>query len=82
MWRNMFVLKMEQQENEPFRLCLISNTCFLSIAHPVGMYSDMSMVWRLSLCFIDMSLHTHVKSIEKDTDCKVKETLCDWVNGY
>lgn len=29
---------MEQQEKETVRLCLMSNTCFLSIAHPEGMY--------------------------------------------
>lgn len=48
MWRTAFTLQIQQQEKEPVCACVsvceISNTCHLSIAHTVGMHTNISMI--------------------------------------
>lgn len=64
---------MEQQEKETVRLRLMSNTCFLSIAHPEGMYAfgHVNGLTPFPLFHLDVfATHALSQCAEKEAQCK------------
>lgn len=68
MWKNVFILKMEQQEKEPAKVCVkLVTPAFVHCTSCRNAFRHVKGLMFFAMFYLYLSLHTHVMNLQKDT---------------